>query len=64
MAGALEFMWRGKMHTGFWWGNTKETTWKASVQMEDNIKVDLTEMGCEGMGCVNVAQDWASGGLQ
>jgi hypothetical protein len=31
MAGALEFMWRGKMYTGFWWGNTKETTWKASV---------------------------------
>lgn len=52
------------MHIGFWWGTMNETTWKTWVQMEDNIKVDLTEMGCEGMDCINVAQEWASGGLQ
>jgi len=31
--------------------------------MEDNTKVDLAEMGCEGMDCINVAQEWASGGV-
>lgn len=57
-------MGKGKMHTGLWWGNMKETTWKTWVQMEDNIKVDLTKMGCEGMDCINVAHEQASGGLQ
>jgi len=32
--------------------------------MEDNINVDLTEMGRGAMDCINVAQEWASGGLQ
>lgn len=51
------------MHTGFRQGTMKETSWKTWVQMEDNINVDLTEMGRGGMDCI-VAQEWASGELQ
>jgi hypothetical protein len=30
MAGTLAFMGTGKIHTGFWWGNMKNT-WKMWV---------------------------------
>ena len=46
------------MYTGFWWGNQ----WKRShledpdVAGEDNIKMDVQEVGCEGMDCIAMAR--------
>ena len=35
------------MYAGFWWGNLSE----------DNIKMDLQEVGCGGMNWIKLAQD-------
>jgi hypothetical protein len=35
----------------------KETTWKPRRRWEDNIKMDLQEVGFEGMGWIDLAQD-------
>ena len=49
---------RAQVYTGFWWGNLMENTiWKTQTQMEDNIKMDLLEVGCEGMDQIDLAQD-------
>jgi hypothetical protein len=32
-AGHVARMGRGKVYTGFWWGNLRRTTWKTRVQM-------------------------------
>jgi hypothetical protein len=37
---------RGEECTGFWWGNLR----KPRRREEDNIKVDLQEVGYEGYG--------------
>jgi hypothetical protein len=50
-AGHVARMMEGKMYIWFWWGNLREKdhfgrpirTW------EDNIKMDLKVVGCEGM---------------
>ena len=34
----------------------KKTTWKPSRRWEDNIKMDLQEMGCGGMDWIELAQ--------
>ena len=47
------------MYTGFWWGNLRERDHlgKPSRRWEDNIKVDLQEVGCGGMDWIELAQD-------
>ena len=35
----------------------KKTTWKTQAKMEDNIQVDLREVGGEGMDWMELAQD-------
>jgi hypothetical protein len=41
-----------------WWGNLREkATWETQRRWEDNIKMDLQEVGCEGMEWIEVAQD-------
>ena len=56
MGGACSMYGREEMHVqgfgGGAWG--KETTWKTRCRWEDNIKMDLQEVGCGGYGL-----DWA-----
>ena len=49
---------RGEAYTGFWWGNLKERRLERSRSgWEDNIKMDLQEIGCGGMDWIELAQD-------
>ena len=47
------------MYTGVWWGKLRERDHlgRPRRRWEDNIKMDLQEMGCGGMGWIDVAQD-------
>jgi hypothetical protein len=47
------------VYTGFWWGNLREIgpLGRPRRRWEDNIKMDLQEVGCEGMDWIEVAQD-------
>jgi len=38
------------VYTGFWWGRL----WR---KLEDNIKMDLQEVQCEGIEWIELAQD-------
>jgi hypothetical protein len=38
-----------------------ETTWRPRHRWEDNIKVDLKEIGFEGVHCIHVVTDRSSG---
>jgi hypothetical protein len=43
---------------GFWWGNLRERPLGITRRRwEDNIKVDLQEVGCGGMDRIEMAQD-------
>ena len=51
-------MGRGKAYTGFWWENLRERNYlRTSRRREDNIKIDLQEVGCRGMDWIDLAQD-------
>jgi len=43
---------RGEMHTGFWWGKPmgKRPLGRTRCTWEDDIKMDLQEVGCGGYG--------------
>jgi hypothetical protein len=44
--------------TGFWWGNQRERPLgRLRRRWEDNIKMNLQELGCGGMDCIELAQD-------
>jgi hypothetical protein len=45
---------RRGMHTGFWW---EEITGRPGRSWEDNIKMDLTQIGWGGMDWIRLAQD-------
>jgi hypothetical protein len=48
----------GKVPTGFWWGDLRERDHlEHKRRWEDNIKMDLQEVGWGGMECIYVAQD-------
>jgi hypothetical protein len=50
---------RGQAYTGFWWGKPegKRQLRRPRRRWEDNIKLDLQEMGCGGMDWIELAQD-------
>ena len=47
------------MCTGFWWGKpeTKRQIGRRRRGWEDNIKMDLQEVGCRGLDRIDLAQD-------
>jgi hypothetical protein len=45
---------RVEVYIGFWWGHLRE---RARRRWEDNIKMYLQEVGCEGMDWIDLAQD-------
>jgi hypothetical protein len=48
----------GKRRTGFWWRNQRERPQGSPRRrLEDNIKIDLQEVGCGGMDWTELAQD-------
>ena len=42
------------MHTGFWWG--RRSLGRPRRRWEDTIKLDLLEVGWEGMDWIELAQ--------
>ena len=47
-----------RSYTGFWWGNLREIELgRPRRRWEDNIKMDLQELGCGGMDWIELAQD-------
>jgi hypothetical protein len=55
-AGHVERMGRRGMHIGCWWGSQKETG-RQRRRWVDNIKIDLGEIGWDGMDWIDLAQD-------
>jgi hypothetical protein len=51
-------MGRGEACTGFWWGNLREKSplGRPRSRWEDNIKMDLQEIGCGGMDWIDLAE--------
>jgi hypothetical protein len=48
----------GETHTGFWWGKLNERDHLEHLDLwEDNIDIDLTEMGLEIVDWIDLAQD-------
>ena len=46
------------MYTGFWWGNLRERDHLGPRhRWEDNIKMDLQEVGCGGLDWIELAED-------
>ena len=58
-AGHVARMGREEVYTGFVVGKPegKRPLRRPRHRWEDNIKVDLQEMGCEGMDWIELAQD-------
>ena len=54
-AGHVACMGERRGVTGFWWG--KRPLEKLRRRWEDNIKMDLQEVGCGGMDWIELAQD-------
>jgi len=51
---------RVEVYTGFWWEDLRERALgRPRHRWEDNIKMILEKVGCEGMNCIDVAQDRA-----
>ena len=53
-------MWgRGEAYTGFWWGKPdgKKPLGRPGRRWEDNIKMNLQEVGCVGMDWSELAED-------
>jgi hypothetical protein len=46
------------VHTGFWWGPVgRRPLLRPRRRWEDNIRMDLQEMGWEGVDWIDMAQD-------
>ena len=57
--GHVAGMGRGDGYTGFWWGNLRgrRPLGRLRRRREDNIKMDIQEVGCGGMDWIELAQD-------
>ena len=52
-------MGRGDVYTRFWWGNLRERQLgRPRHRWEDNIKMDLQELGRGVVDWIELAQDW------
>jgi len=52
----MQSVWgRGEGYTGFCWRNLRER--RPRRKWEDNIKIDIQEMGCDSMDWIDLAQD-------
>jgi hypothetical protein len=53
------------MHTKFWSEKTEEKILllRPSLRWEDNIKIDLTERGWDGVNWIHLDEDGTSDGL-
>jgi hypothetical protein len=49
-------MGRREACTGFWWGNLRERLGKPRCRWEDNMKMDLQEVGCGGINWIGLAR--------
>jgi hypothetical protein len=49
----VKYLVTGEACTGFWWGNLG----RSRCRWEDNIKMDLQEVGCAGMNWIGLDQD-------
>jgi alpha-glucosidase (family GH31 glycosyl hydrolase) len=49
------------MHTKFWWENMKGKDYLGDLGI-DNIKLDLKEIGWEGVDCIRWLRIGSSGG--
>jgi hypothetical protein len=51
-------MGRGEVYTGFWWGKAegKRALGRPRRRWEDNFKIGLQEVGCEGMDWIELVQ--------
>jgi hypothetical protein len=46
------------MHIGYWWESQKERDhWEDQARWVDNIKMDLREVGWDGMNWIDLAED-------
>jgi len=51
-------MGKGEAYTGFWWGNLRERPLgRPRRKWENDMKMDLLEVGCGGMDWIELAQD-------
>jgi hypothetical protein len=57
--GHVARMWSRGMHMGYWWESQKERDhWEDRVEeWVDNIKIDLSEKGWDGMDWIDLTQD-------
>jgi len=57
--GGMQHVWgRVEVYTGRWWRDRGEKPlWRPRRRWEDNIKMDLQEVGCDGMDWIDLAQD-------
>jgi hypothetical protein len=50
--------WRRDMHIGFWWESQKERDyWEDRHRWNDNIKMNLREIGWGDMDWIDLAED-------
>jgi len=58
-AGHVALWGAGEVYTGFWWGKLegKRPLGRPRRRWEDNIKMDLQEVGCRGVDWIELAQD-------
>jgi hypothetical protein len=56
--GMWRVRWKDGVYTGFWLGNLMERLLgRPTRRWEDNIKMDLQEVGWGGVGWIDLAQD-------
>jgi len=57
--GHVARMERKEVYIGFWWGNlkAKRPLKRPRHRWQDNIKMDLQEVGCGGMDWIELVQD-------
>jgi hypothetical protein len=49
--------WRRGMHIGYWWENHKRPLGRPRCKWVNNIKMDLREIGWDGVDWTDMAQD-------